>query len=142
MGVKKSRLVAGLTAVLLTGGLALAVPAAAEASTQSASCAGTYVTTKTLKNNNGTVIGRVGIYRDGNYGCAVGVKAGPVYGVPTHTHLYVSGGVGGDWGVDSGNFAYQTNAIRVYSPGHRIRFAFYVTSKSGNEFVRDEIVYY
>lgn len=126
----KKRLIAGLGSALLVTGLAVAVPATASAETYSASCKGSYVTTKTVENVSGTVIGRVGVYRDGNYMCAVLVKAGPVYGVPTFTELSVSSAH--DDGVDSGRFSYRTDAIRVYAPWHQIHVSATVAGRNGN----------
>lgn len=134
----KKRLVAGLGSALLVTGLAVAVPATASAETYSSSCKGSYVTTKTVKNGSGTVIGRAGVYRDGNYMCAVLVKAGPVYGVATYTDLMVSSPQ--DYGFDAGNFSYKTDAIRVYAPDHRILVSATVTGKNGTAYWNDSYV--
>ncbi|WZO41603.1 hypothetical protein MRBLWO13_001801 [Microbacterium sp. LWO13-1.2] len=125
----KKRLVAGLGAAVLVAGLAVAVPATANAASYSSSCKGTYVTTKRVTNASGTVLGRVGVYRDGNYMCAVLVKAGPVYGVPTFTELELDSAH--DHGADSGRFSYQTDAIRVYAPYHQIHLGATVAGKNG-----------
>ncbi|GAT73132.1 hypothetical protein [Microbacterium hydrocarbonoxydans] len=126
----KKRLVAGLGAALLAASLTVAVPATANAATYSSSCKGSHVATKAIKNSAGTVLARVGVYRDGNYMCAVLVKAGPVYGVPTYTDLMVS--TPQDYGFDQGYFSYKTDAIRVYAPNHRVLLNASVTGKNGN----------
>lgn len=134
----------GLFAVLSSALFAssIALSPAAEASTQSASCSGTYVATRTVSNAGGTVIGRIGIYRDGNYACAIGVKAGPVYGVATYTSLIVYSESGADSGSDSGQFRYQTNAIRVYAPAHYVLVDLLVTTNTGEQRrVRDTVYF-
>ncbi|MEH1031554.1 hypothetical protein V6W11_27765 [Micromonospora profundi] len=134
----------GLFAVLSSALFAssIALSPTAQASTQSASCAGTHVANRTVSNAAGTVIGRVGIYRDGNYACAIGVKAGGVYGVPTYTSLIVYSQSGADSGSDSGQFLYQTNAIRVYAPAHYILVDLLVTTNTGAQRrVRDTVYF-
>lgn len=128
MNTMKKRLLAGIGAALLAVGVAVATPAAAGAVTYSSSCKGTHIRTATVTNVNGTVLGRFGIYRDGNYACAVLVKAGPVYGVPTITRLYVQGH---ERGSDEGTFRYQTAAIRVYAPAHKVQVGGTVQGKNG-----------
>ena len=136
----KTGLFAVLSSALFAGSVALSP--AAVASTQSASCSGTYVATRTVSNAAGTVIGRVGIYRDGNYACAIGVKAGPLYGAATYTSLIVYSQSGSDSGDDSGHFRYQTNAIRVYAPGHYVLVDLLVTTNTGvQQRVRDTVYF-
>lgn len=125
----KTRVIAGLGAALVAVGLSVAVPVAAEAGTKSNSCSGTHVATKTVQNNNGTVVGRAGIYRNGDYMCAVLIKAGPVYGVATWTQLHIESSR--DIESDAGYFQYKTDALTVYAPSHSVRVTMGVTGKNG-----------
>lgn len=127
----KKRIIAGLSAAMIAAGMGIAVPAAAQAETYSASCAGTHLKTVSVKNSTGTVIGRLGMYRDGTKFCAIGVKAGGVYGVPTFTQLVIYSSI--DYGKDDGDFKYRTDAITINArPGSCVVAQLIVRTKAGN----------
>lgn len=106
------RALAALGTVALAGTLAVAVPTAAQAA-HSASCSGSLVRSMPYRNNNGTVIANLGIYRSGTKVCAVAVKAGPLYGVSTHMQLNIWAWNYPQSDFDQGYFKYQTDALTI-----------------------------
>ncbi|MFJ3958818.1 hypothetical protein [Arthrobacter sp. NPDC090010] len=135
----KKRFAALLSTFLIAAGLIVAMPAASNAATSSSSCSGSYVSTKYVKNGSGTVIGRVGVYREGNYMCAILIKAGPAYGVRTYVKLDIQSRDGGfRW--DFGDFLYRTDALRIYAPDHTIYFNAHVEGKNGGNFYAEGYV--
>lgn len=107
----KKKLLAGLGALVLAGTMTVGLPAAAQAAT---SCSGTRIDTVNYRNNSGTVIAKIGVYKNGYKACAVAVKTAPLYGEATYMQLEVSPEEGATV-RDAGNFRYQTDALTVDS---------------------------
>lgn len=102
-------LASGVGVTALACALAIGPAASADAAL---SCSGSQVSAPVLRNDSGTVVGRMGVYVDGTTVCAVIVKQGPVYGTPTPMFLGLyTNGYDRILVNDSGSFSYQTNAI-------------------------------
>lgn len=111
---KKAMAAFGAVAVATT--IMVAVPTTAQAALN---CSGSHVRTLDMRNGNGTVVARLGVYRSGTKICAVGVKAGPMYGVGSYMQILLQrrGTAPGYWSGSSKHdldyVKYQTNAITI-----------------------------
>lgn len=137
---------AALGAVAVATAITVAVPTAAQAAL---TCNGSHVRTLEMRNGNGTVVARLGVYRSGTKICAVGVKAGPMYGVASYMQVELQrrGSAPGYWSgsseYDNDYVKYQTDAVTINalsSPNRCIKVKLTMENKNGRDLPKVETI--